>query len=68
MLFNILHICVFSENEMKIKIAELNEAISNFRMTISALEDMITKEESDTLVRFLATILSLEISSDVFLL
>ncbi|KAK2423635.1 kinesin protein KIN-14C [Trifolium repens] len=34
------------ENELKIKIAELNEAISNFRMTISSLEEKIAKEES----------------------
>ncbi|KAK2458080.1 kinesin protein KIN-14N [Trifolium repens] len=40
------NICVFSENELKIKIAELNEAISNLRMTISSLEEKIAKEES----------------------
>ncbi|KAK2384914.1 kinesin protein KIN-14C [Trifolium repens] len=34
------------ENELKIKIAELNEAISNLRMTISSLEEKIAKEES----------------------
>ncbi|CAJ2648815.1 unnamed protein product [Trifolium pratense] len=41
--------CVDIENEMKIKIAELNEAISNMRMTISSLEEKIAKEESDKL-------------------
>ncbi|KAK2447120.1 kinesin protein KIN-14N [Trifolium repens] len=41
--------CVDIENEMKIKIAELNEAISNLRMTISSLEEKIAKEESDKL-------------------
>ncbi|WJX17578.1 hypothetical protein P8452_64679 [Trifolium repens] len=35
-----------SENELKIKIVELNEAISNLRMTISSLEEKIAKEES----------------------
>ncbi|GAU38963.1 hypothetical protein TSUD_378390 [Trifolium subterraneum] len=40
---------VGQENEMKIKIAELNEAISNLRMTISSLEEKIAKEESDKL-------------------
>ncbi|MCI13684.1 kinesin-like protein, partial [Trifolium medium] len=34
---------------MKIKIAELNEAILNLRMTISSSEEKIAKEESDKL-------------------
>jgi kinesin family protein C1 len=42
---------------MKIKIAELNEAISNLRMTISSLEEKIAKEESYKLVLLLATML-----------
>jgi kinesin family protein C1 len=50
------NICVFSENELKIKIVELNEAISNLRMTISSLEEKIAKEESYKLVLLLATI------------
>lgn len=41
--------CVDTENEMNMKIAELNEAISNLRMTISSLEEKIAKEESDKL-------------------
>jgi kinesin family protein C1 len=51
------NICVFSENELKIKIVELNEAISNLRMTISSLEEKIAKEESYKLVLLLATML-----------
>lgn len=43
--------CVFSETEMKNKMAELNETISNLRLTISSLEERIAKEESDKLVR-----------------
>lgn len=48
-------ICVFSETEMKNKMEELNETISNLRTTISSLEERITKEESDKLVRFFAS-------------
>ncbi|WJX77899.1 hypothetical protein P8452_61167 [Trifolium repens] len=46
--FNTLKEIVLSiqKNELKIKIAELNEAISNLRMTISSLEEKIAKEES----------------------
>jgi kinesin family protein C1 len=51
------NICVFSENELKIKIVELNEAILNLRMTISSLEEKIAKEESYKLVLLLATML-----------
>ncbi|XP_058771670.1 kinesin-like protein KIN-14C isoform X1 [Vicia villosa] len=39
--------CVDTENEMKTKIDELNEAISNLRTTISSLEERVAKEESD---------------------
>lgn len=42
---------------MKIKIAELDETISNLRVTISSLEERIAKEESDKLVRLFAAIL-----------
>jgi len=52
-----IYIFVFSENEMNLKIAELNEAISNLRMTISSLEEKIAKEESDKLVWLFATML-----------
>jgi hypothetical protein len=51
------NICVFSENELKIKIVELNEAILNLRMKISSLEEKIAKEESYKLVLLLATML-----------
>ncbi|KAK7302157.1 hypothetical protein RJT34_13038 [Clitoria ternatea] len=39
--------CADTENEMKIKIAELNETISNLRTEISSLEERIRKEESE---------------------
>jgi len=42
---------------MNMKIAELNEAISNLRMTISSLEEKIAKEESDKLVWLFDTML-----------
>jgi len=54
---HLFYICVFSENEMNMKIAELNEAISNLRMTISSLEEKIAKEESDKLVWLFDTML-----------
>ncbi|XP_027338935.1 kinesin-like protein KIN-14C [Abrus precatorius] len=38
--------CIDTGNEMKVKIAELNETISNLRTTISSLEERIAKEES----------------------
>ncbi|KAG4960571.1 Kinesin-like protein KIN-14C [Glycine soja] len=41
--------CLDIENEMKIKIAELDETISNLRVTISSLEERIAKEASDKL-------------------
>ncbi|XP_057433023.1 kinesin-like protein KIN-14C [Lotus japonicus] len=41
--------CIDAENEMKMKMRELNEVISNLRMTISSLEERITKEERDKL-------------------
>ncbi|TKY71576.1 Kinesin-1 protein [Spatholobus suberectus] len=41
--------CIDTENEMKIKIAELDETISNLRATISSFEEGIAKEESDKL-------------------
>lgn len=42
---------------MKIKIAELDETISNLRAAISSLEERIAKEASDKLVRLFAAIL-----------
>ncbi|CAL5183318.1 unnamed protein product [Lathyrus oleraceus] len=39
--------CVDTENEMKTKIDELNEAILNLRTTISSLEEKVAMEESD---------------------
>lgn len=53
---------------MKIKIAELDETISNLRAAISSLEERIAKEESDKLVRLFAAILRVDIPSDFFLL
>ncbi|KAE9595033.1 hypothetical protein Lal_00041240 [Lupinus albus] len=41
--------CIDTETEMRNKIEELNETISNLRMTISSLEERIEKEESDKL-------------------
>ncbi|KAL5096549.1 hypothetical protein RYX36_000876 [Vicia faba] len=39
--------CIETENEMKAKIDELDEAISNLRTTISSLEEKIAKDELD---------------------
>ncbi|CAL0300852.1 unnamed protein product [Lupinus luteus] len=41
--------CIDTETEMRVKIEELNETISNLRMAISSLEERIAKEESDKL-------------------
>lgn len=50
-LLHLLHMRWFfyGENEMKMKMGELNEVISNLRMMISSLEERITKEERDKL-------------------
>lgn len=50
-----IHTFVFlSENKMEIKIAELDETISNLKAIISSLEERIVREESDKMVRLLA--------------
>ncbi|KAL2341999.1 hypothetical protein Fmac_009939 [Flemingia macrophylla] len=41
--------CIDTENEMKIKIAELDATISNLRADISSLEERFAKEVSDKL-------------------
>ncbi|KAK7246649.1 hypothetical protein RIF29_41519 [Crotalaria pallida] len=41
--------CIDIETEMKNKIEELNDSISNLRITISSLEERVAKEESDKL-------------------
>jgi len=45
------YISVFSETEMKNKIDELKETLSDLRMKNSSLEERIVKEESDKLVK-----------------